>query len=509
MQQHNFSIPRWSLILGLVMGSTFQVRTMKTKDYITVITGILVLLLTTLGLHAKAVGEPALCASHSNEVDRVDATIVALLPLHQNGMCNEIRLKPLQQLAAMQLTLAELNNATGDQGLKIGFLGPEDDDMLEEVKKVTGVFNLTHSSSLASALMASSRSPCVSDLRAMTADACDDIPGLLPGLPTVGVVVIASPEWLANLLHCIRSASESHTYLLVSSETGILPVLALHNNLPNAILVMQEISPVINGLQEQLTKSPMWDEYLHQQRCNYSNCGNTEVDVSEYALVQDPSVTPMTQAVKLYARALRIVHKLKCGNKPGRCALLNELASEEWRGTLRSASERGIRFYMEQRSFHHLYYKSPFSYDLEKVGNITDGGRHVSIRAGLQLAASHHAVCKETARFTSPTTAVHTTVPSFIVTTHIPTHATIHERSDISKKINDGFNLWFAGPNFNILDINSYSMPELIIALGVFACVLAALFSLLIYAVYSNFKVKGNDDRSRDGSSRRSSVRSN
>jgi hypothetical protein len=218
-------------------------------------------------------------------------------------------------------------------------------------------------------VVSSSRSPCISDLRPLPAEACLETPSLLSEIPTVGVLVIASPERLTDLLHCISSSAESHAYIFIAAQAGVLPALALINDLPNSILLMQETSQNTIGLQEQIKTLPMWDEYLYQQRCNYSTCDNTEVDVAEYALIQDPSVTAMSQAVRLYAKALRNVHKLKCGGKRGRCARLNELTPEEWQGTLRSASERGVRFNMEQRSSYQLYFKPAFSYDVEKVYN--------------------------------------------------------------------------------------------------------------------------------------------
>jgi hypothetical protein len=186
-------------------------------------------------------------------------------------------------------------------------------------------------------------------------------------ISTVGVLVIAPPEQLSDLLSYPSFSKESRSYIFVASEAGILPGLSLTDNLSTSVLVMQQISNELPGLEQQISKSPVWDEYLYQQRCNHSSCTNTDPSVVELALVQDPSVLPISHAIRLYSRSLRIAHKLKCSGKTGLCPALTNMAPEEWKGILGSASDKGVRFQMEQRSFFKLYFKSPFSHGIKKV----------------------------------------------------------------------------------------------------------------------------------------------
>lgn len=118
------------------------------------------------------------------------------------------------------------------------------------------------------------------------------------------------------------------------------------------------------------TRSELWDEYLHQQRCNFSVCSVEDSDVAELAAgVQDAAVTSVSHAMAAFAKALKSAHQTKCpGGWAQRCPQLNAINPEDWRQRV-SAEIDALQ--MPLPPHFDIFYKQAYMHGLSKITNFT------------------------------------------------------------------------------------------------------------------------------------------
>jgi len=112
----------------------------------------------------------------------------------------------------------------------------------------------------------------------------------------------------------------------------------------------------------------LWDEYLHQQRCNFSSCSVEDSDVADLAAaIQDVAVTGISQAVAAFAKVLKTAHHAKCADYSGSCPELDAIPPEEWRSRMRAETNLQLAL----APHFDIFFKQAYAQGLLRVANFS------------------------------------------------------------------------------------------------------------------------------------------
>ncbi|CAB3361695.1 Hypothetical predicted protein [Cloeon dipterum] len=386
-------------------------------------------------------------------------------------------------------------------------------------------FTLLHSEDVESSLLASSLSStpglCVPSVRQLQ---MASLPTALDGVPTRGVLVVGTPDHLLQVLQANARLDVPHVLLLVTLDAGLLPPLALMDSLPDTAAVLQ-LAPdrPIDKLQYHLEKSELWDEYLHQQRCNFSLCSNTAPEVPELAAtVQDVAAVATADALASFARALRVAHRVKCLSAHGTCAELEATLPDEWRS--RVGAQLGAQTQM--LAHFEVFLKNPFSSGLHRVTNFSSLNFPDSRGDECHHEAGVIDVPKKVTRRVTATTT--TPVPHILIEDtdyHSPEQKGIHNTNNnneerpkkvlISPEEDDSYDYVeqyeikhpSKGKGWTFLNMHELSSTEFYTIMAGFACIVGIVLCSLIYCVASIFRVKDGNNENRRNNRRNNNNR--
>ncbi|XP_046383632.1 uncharacterized protein LOC124154142 isoform X2 [Ischnura elegans] len=383
----------------------------------------------------------------------------------------------------------------------------------------------------------------------------------------------ATPSSAAAALGGPTPGPDEAAFVVSVSSAGLLPELAaLQLGPATSVLVIQETTVVHNGdddddemdnnirnggqarpsihrLANTVANSTLWPPYLLATRgCGGSGDGPAasvvsscveavaRSNVEEFYLVQDPSVVPIMDAVRLFSSALAVAHSAKCGAKPGRCPELVSMSADEWRALLATAAVGGdkgrkVHFQMRRQSSAQIYSKTPSDSSpaflvgtapgvrLRKVGNMTGGGE-LNLAVAFHFPVSHNAEgvkCAAAAPETLPPTdaaaadeaadeagdidddddnenggVVHTAPPKPRPPTPpaVPKGGGGAAADDDSgeEEEEEGY-----GFTFDLLEaLNGDNMWEVIGILTAAGIAILLVFACFIYAVYASFRVRSD-----------------
>ncbi|XP_059468691.1 uncharacterized protein LOC132192651 isoform X2 [Neocloeon triangulifer] len=421
----------------------------------------------------------------------------------------------------------------------LGYLGPDEMEVFEAVNAVTGVykyihinpvaladtnnpyyitkmgqlqtvktlsitlrhlrwstFSLLHSEDVESSQLASTLSStpglCVQSVRQIFSPMRAAQPSALSDLPTRGVLVVGPPAQLIEVVQANNKLDSPHILLLVALEAGVLPPLTLIDNLAETALVLQ-LAPnrPLDKLQYQLEKSDLWDEYLHQQRCNFSTCSNTASDVPELAAtVQDVAATATAEAVAAFARALRGAHRSKCSGIQGNCHELETTLPDEWRS--RVGAQLGAQTSLPPHF--ETYLKKAYSNGLQRVTNYTGINFPDSRSDDCHREAGnvpYYPVTKRTTT-TTPAPYFHDDFDYHSPEEESPVYNVKTTKSPRKQKEFGRNKQW------RLFDVNQLNTVEFYCAMAGFSCAVGIVLCSLIYCVAAHFRVKKDDSNARD-----------
>ncbi|XP_071441481.1 uncharacterized protein [Hetaerina americana] len=389
-----------------------------------------------------------------------------------------------------------------------------------------------------------------------------------------------TPSNAATALGGVVQGPDEAAFVVSVSSTGLLPELAaLQLGPTTSVLVIQEtvavhngddddddeevgneigngqVRPSIHRLANTVANSTLWPPYLLATRgCGVANgaaaasvvssCVDAVArsNVEEFYLVQDPSVVPVMDAIRLFSSALGVAHSAKCGASPGRCPELVSMSADEWRALLATATIGGkgrkVHFQMRSESSAQIYSKTPSDSSpaflvgtapgvrLRKVGNMTGGGE-LNLAVAFHFPVSHNAegvkcavtpdlpptdaaepeevADEESASEEDPEDELPATPPKLRPPTPPPAPPKGGEggvKVDDDDDDDGGF-------TFDLLEaLNGDNMWEVIGILTAAGIAILLVFACFIYAVYASFRVRsegneGNRSRSRPGTGRR------
>ncbi|XP_065349546.1 uncharacterized protein LOC135945652 isoform X2 [Cloeon dipterum] len=372
-------------------------------------------------------------------------------------------------------------------------------------------FTLLHSDDVESSLLASSLSStpglCVPSVRLLQTPLTASLSTALDRVPTRGVLVVGTPDHLLQVLQANARLDVPHVLLLVTLDAGLLPPLALMDSLPDTAAVLQ-LAPdrPIDKLQYHLEKSDLWDEYLHQQRCNFSLCSNTAPEVPELAAtVQDVAAVATADAVASFARALRVAHRVKCLGAHGTCAELEATLPDEWRS--RVGAQLGAQTQM--LAHFEVFLKNSFSSGLHRVTNFSS----------LNFPDSRGDECHHEAgvidvpkKVTRRVTATTTPVPHILIEDmdyHSPEQEGTHNTNNINEERPKKVLIKHPsrGKGWTFLTMHELSNTEFYTIMAGFACIVGIILCSLIYCVASIFRVKDGNNENRRNNRRNNNNR--
>ncbi|XP_067010885.2 uncharacterized protein [Anabrus simplex] len=441
--------------------------------------------------------------------------------LSKDGMNFRVRVfdtcsDPREAVSATLRSLAALPHACLQPPLLLGFVGPEDGASLEGVQKVTRVFNLNHAvpfrldsanqasnskqgplyvtslnqeeqlqsvlqlvaklhwkrvtllytadtrtSQLASAL---ARRLCVTKapLQLPEYDANASTMNVLSGEEESPVVIVAGSSLpVSQFLR--QSEHSAPAYLVVAGTTGLLPELTY---LPVAApVVVLQYTAGRNHLD-----SALWEQHV------MSTTGDVK---SLFADVQDPTVTPMAHAVRLYGSALTVVRQARCQGRPGACSMLSVISPDQWRNLLSVAmtpdnssdpASKRIRFRMEIPSKAEIFLKMSVAEKITQVGRL-DAGKLDLTSEEISLLAS----------VTADVNSSEVVCWNGVVTARAPATKTVSEQNNNNNNNNANDDVVLDTVSTSDEDLEFYEMIAYLsgISAGIFLLFIVGLFIVI------------------------------
>nr|CAD7203095.1 unnamed protein product [Timema douglasi] len=497
------------------------------------------------------------------------ATLVALVALHGGPNCTDTRLAGAQQVTAIKMAVEAANKENTNVGIPIGvqfydtcsnpeeavkaslralvaaentcllppaflgFLGPDDLPSLEDVGRVSGVFNLTHV--VPSLLAGNTWSKVNNTFHVATVHPERTGQAVLSLLRHVGwssvLVAHTGSEMTSRKAESVLFAASGSGVCATSAEAKTLGdqlglAMDKASQKPSGIIIVSDVasslarllSDVPPGLRDvpvlvvssdvQLlrTPSPKSDAsvILLQEVAGVRLGGDFQrrlraEEKSNSINTQDASLLPLVYSVRLYAAALNLVQTIKCsGRTPitrgNPCEALTSLTPDEWRDALSIVKTFGmpglhlddddvgqprppveIKFGMDLGLFLDVYVTTPVL-SMRKVGNISDNGKDLRLAPGWRFPPPIQKLFEKTSSCSvDPVTT--TTTTSTIKVTMPPGE------------------FW----EFTQSDANFYQTVGLLSGIGT-GLVLLVIFC--VWVVYRNFRVASNSSSSSSKTSR-------